>query len=138
VQFWHTWRLRGTADSVVRSQPGRGKGTAEAATAYAQAQIQEAQTGFSVNRPGNFEIEAQQATVRQLEAELVLAQSDLRRSESLRGGSNLPAVAGSASARHNNWEQLNNAKASLIQLETALKTNVGNAQAQLRSQANLP
>jgi len=36
-------------------------------------------------------------------------------------------------------EQLNNAKASLIQLETALKTNVGNAQAQLRSQqANSP
>jgi len=112
------------------------KGTAEGSDRLCSSADQEAQTRVQqVNRPGNFEIEAQQATVRQLEAELVLAQSDLRRSESLRGGAiSQQSLDQQVSKTQQLQEQLNNAKASLIQLETALKTNVGNAQAQLRSQ----
>jgi HlyD family secretion protein len=142
LAYLESYEERLTERNYAASQFAEAKERLKAATAYAQAQIQEAQTRVQqVNRPGNFEIEAQQATVRQLEAELVLAQSDLRRSESLRreGAISQQSLDQQVSKTRQLQEQLNNAKASLIQLETALKTNVGNAQAQLRSQqANLP
>lgn len=113
-----------------------------ATTAYSKAQIQEAQTRIQqVNRPGTFEVEAQRATVRQLEAELALAQTDLQRNQNLyqEGAIAKQELDRQVSQTRSLQEQLNNAQASLIRLENAVKTNLGNAQAQLKSQqANLP
>ncbi|MCP6757208.1 MAG: ABC exporter membrane fusion protein [Fischerella sp. CENA71] len=123
------------------TQVAEAKEKLKASTEYVQTQIQEAKTRIiQVERPGNFEVEAQQATVRQLEAELRLAEEDLQRSHSLHtdGAISQQSLEQQISKTQQLQEQLNNAKASLIQLESALKANLSNAQAQLRSQqANL-
>lgn len=124
------------------SQLAEAKARLKAATTYAQSQIQEAQTRVQqVDRPGTFEIEAQRATVRQLEAELSLAEEDLQRNQRLytQGAVAKQSLDREVSRTRQAREQLNNAKASLIRLENALKTNLSNAEAQVRSQqANLP
>jgi hypothetical protein len=56
----------------------------QAATDYGNAQIQEAKTRVrQVDRPRAFEINAQKAAIRKLEAELNLANVDLQRNRSL-------------------------------------------------------
>lgn len=113
-----------------------------AATNYSQAQIQEAKTQVQqIDRPGSFEIDAQKAAIRNLEAELELAKADLQRNQSLysQGAIAKQSLDRQLTQVRQLQEQINSAQATLIQLETEWATNLQNAQAQLRSQqANLP
>lgn len=114
----------------------------QAATDYGNAQIQEAKTRVrQVDRPRTFEINAQKATIRKLEAELSLANVDLQRNRSLyqQGAIAKQILDRQVSQVRQLQEGVNSATAMLIKLETERKLNVQNAQAQLRSQqANLP
>lgn len=114
----------------------------QAATDYGNAQIQEAKSRLSqVDRPRAFEINAQKATIRKLEAELNLANVDLQRNRSLyqQGAIAKQALDRQVSQVRQLQEGMNSATAMLIKLETERKLNLQNAQAQLRSQqANLP
>jgi HlyD family secretion protein len=124
------------------SQLAEAKQRLKAATDYGNAQIQEAQTHIQqVDRPGAFEINAQIAAIRKLEAELNLANTDLQRNQSLfaQGAIAKQVLDRQVSTVRQLQEQVNSAKATLIKLETERSMNVKNAQAQLRSQqANLP
>lgn len=114
----------------------------KAVTQYGTAQIQEAKTHVQqVDRPSAFELDAQKATIRKLEAELNLANIDLQRNQSLyqQGAIAKQTLDRQVSQTRQLQEAVNNARATLIQLETERETNLKNAQAQLRSQqANLP
>jgi HlyD family secretion protein len=114
----------------------------QAATDYGRAQIQEAKTRVQqVDRPRTFEINAQKAAIRKLEAELNLANVDLQRNRSLyqQGAIAKQILDRQVSQVRQLQEAVNSAEAMLIKLETERTMNVQNAQAQLRSQqANLP
>jgi HlyD family secretion protein len=111
-------------------------------TNYSNAQIQEAQTHVQqIDRPGDFEINAQKATLRKLEAERYLADADLARIQGLyhEGAIAKQTLDRQVSQARQSQEAVNSAEATLIKLETEHAMNVQNAQAQLRSQqANLP
>ncbi len=111
-------------------------------TNYSNAQIQEAQTHVQqIDRPGDFEINAQRATLRKLEAERYLADADLVRIQGLyhEGAIAKQTLDRQVSQARQSQEAVNSAEATLIKLETEHAMNVQNAQAQLRSQqANLP
>jgi HlyD family secretion protein len=113
-----------------------------AATDYGRAQIQEAKTRVrQVDRPRTFEINAQKAAIRKLEAELNLANLDLQRNRSLyqQGAISKQTLDRQMSQVRQLQEVMNSATAMLIKLETERTMNMQNAQAQLRSQqANLP
>ena len=122
---------------VAASQLAEAQLKLKAETAYGQAQVQEAQTRLQqVDRPELFEIQAQQATIRQLEAELELAQVDLTRSQNLRqeGAISQQDLDRQASQSRQVQEQLNSAKATLIRLESSRNSNLNNAEAQVQSQ----
>jgi HlyD family secretion protein len=142
IAYLESYDERLAERNYAASQLAEARERLKATTAYSKAQIQEAQTRIQqVNRPGTFEVEAQRATVRQLEAELTLAQTDLERNQNLyqEGAIAKQELDRQVSQTRSLQEQLNNAKASLIRLENAVKANLGNAQAQLKSQqANLP
>jgi HlyD family secretion protein len=114
----------------------------QAATDYGNAQIQEAKTRVrQVDRPRTFEINAQKAAIRKLEAELNLANVDLERDRSLyqQGAIAKQILDRQVSQVRQLQEAVNSATAMLIKLETERTMNMQNAQAQLRSQqANLP
>ncbi|MGA7933623.1 MAG: HlyD family efflux transporter periplasmic adaptor subunit [Kovacikia sp.] len=124
------------------SQLAEAKARLKATTDYGKAQIQEAKTRVQqIDRPGTFEINAQKAAVRKLEAELDLANADLQRNQSLysQGAIAKQTLDRQSTQVRQLQEQINSAKATLIQLDTGWKMNSQNAQAQLRSQqANLP
>jgi HlyD family secretion protein len=113
-----------------------------ATTQFGEAQIREAQTRvLQAQAPGTSEIDAQRASVRQLEAELTLAQQDLVRQQKLQqeGAISQQDLDQQVSTTRQAEERLNNAKAVLRQRETEQATNIRNAQAQYQSQqANLP
>jgi HlyD family secretion protein len=128
--------------NLAASQLAEAKQRLKAATDYSNAQIQEAKTHVQqFDRPGIFEIDAQKATIRKLEAELNLANTDLQR---LQGLYNEGAIAKQTLDRQVSQvrqleEAVNNAKAMSVKLETERTMDLQNAQAQLRSQqANLP
>jgi HlyD family secretion protein len=114
----------------------------QATTNYSNAQIQAAKTHIAqIDRPGTFEIEAQQATIRKLEAELELANADRQRNQSLydQGAVAKQSLDRQITQVRQLEAQISSAKATLIQLETARTMDLQNAQAQMRSQqANLP
>jgi HlyD family secretion protein len=114
----------------------------KAATNYSNAQIQEAQTHVQqVDRPSTFEIDAQKAAIRKLQAELDLAKTDLQRNQSLytEGAIAKQSLDRFITQVRQLQEQVNSAKATSIKLEAERSTNMQNAQAKLRSQeANLP
>lgn len=119
------------------SQLQEARSSLSAETSYGQAQIQEAQTRLDqVDQPQAFEIESQQANVRELEAALELAQVDLRRSQGLfdEGAISRQDLDNQMTEVRQAQEQLNSAKATLIQLEAARDTNLENAAAQVTSQ----
>lgn len=142
IAYLESYNERLAERNYAASQLAEARERLKATTAYSKAQIQEAQTRIQqVNRPGTFEVEAQRATVRQLAAELALAQTDLQRNQNLyqQGAIAKQELDRQVSQTRSSQEQLNNAKASLIQLENAVNANLGNAQAQLKSQqVNLP
>lgn len=99
-------------------------------------QVQEARTRLGqIDRPQSLEVEAQQATVRQLEAELDLAETDLERSQSLRaeGAISQQELDQQVTEVRRAQEELNNARSSLVRLETARSRDLENAQAQVQS-----
>ena len=108
---------------------------------YGQSQIQEAQSRIEqADRPKALEMEAQQATIRRLEAELALEREDLARFEGLfaEGAIAEQQLDEQATTTRRIEEDLNNAKATLVQLEESRTTDLALANNQLRSaQANL-
>ncbi|NJL11397.1 MAG: HlyD family efflux transporter periplasmic adaptor subunit [Calothrix sp. SM1_7_51] len=142
IAYLESYEERLAERNYIASQVVEAKEKLLASTRYAQAQIQEAQTKIlQVDRPRIFEIEAQRATVRQLKVELALEREDLQRFQQLRreGVISQQSLDQQLSKTRQIQEQVNNAQASLIRLETELKANLNNAQAQLLSQkANLP
>ncbi|NEO97943.1 MAG: hypothetical protein F6K58_04385 [Symploca sp. SIO2E9] len=118
------------------SQLAEAQAKLEAETTYGRAKIQEAATHIQqIERPTTFEIAAQQATVRQLEAELELANEDLRRFEDLysQGAITKQELDQQRTEARERQEQLNNAQATLIRLEQARDTDLRYAQTQLNS-----
>lgn len=124
------------------SQLAEAKQQLKTATQLGEAQIQEAQTRIQqVQDPGKAEVEAQRASVRQLAAELTLANQDLARQQSLRqaGAISQQALDQQISTTRQAEERLKNAQAVLAQRESEQAANLRNAQAQAQSQqANLP
>lgn len=124
------------------SQLAEAKQQLKTATQLGEAQIQEAQTRIQqVQDPGKAEVEAQRASVRQLAAELTLANQDLARQRSLRqaGAISQQALDQQISTTRQAEERLKNAQAVLAQRESEQAANLRNAQAQAQSQqANLP
>lgn len=124
------------------SQLAEAQQRLQATTRYGESQIQEAQTRVAqAQQPGSAELQAQQAQIRELEAELELANQDLRRFEDLyqQGAIARQELDQQISQTRQVREQLNNAQSTLTQIETERRTEIQNAQAQLRSeQTNLP
>ncbi|NEQ96908.1 MAG: HlyD family efflux transporter periplasmic adaptor subunit [Cyanothece sp. SIO2G6] len=112
-----------------------------AETSFGEAQIDEAQARIQqADRPRSLEIEAQQATIRRLEAELALVQEDLERFDNLfrEGAIAEQQFDEQQTATRRIEEDLNNAKATLVQLEESRTTDMAVAQQQLQSaQASL-
>lgn len=106
-----------------------------------QAEISEAATRMQqIERPATFEIEGQQASVRQLEVELAIEREDLERFQSLfaEGAISEQELDRQQSTVGQLQEQLSNARSALVRLETAKETDMLNAEAQLRAaRANL-
>jgi HlyD family secretion protein len=127
---------------LVASQVIEAEQRLKASTDYSQAQIQEAHTRIQqIDRPRTFEIDAQKASIRKLEAQLALADIDLQRNQSLQndGAISKQALDRQVSQVQQLQAEVNSAKAILIKLEMGWQTDMQNAEAQMRSQqANLP
>jgi HlyD family secretion protein len=127
---------------LAASQVAEAEQRLKASTDYSQAQIQEAHTRIQqIDRPRTFEVDAQKAAIRKLEAELDLANIDLQRNQSLQsdGAISKQALDRQLSKVQQLQAEVNSAKATLIKLETGWQTDLQNAEAQMRSQqANLP
>jgi HlyD family secretion protein len=94
-----------------------------------------------VQAPGKAEVDAQRANVRQLQAELTLANQDLVRQQKLRqeGAISEQDLDQQVSTTRQAEEKLKNAEAILSQTESEQAANVRNAQAKFQAQqANLP
>lgn len=106
-----------------------------------QAQISEASTRLQqIEQPATFDIEGQQATVRQLEAELAIEQADLARLQTLfaEGAVSEQDLDRQRSIVSQLQERLSNARSALVRLKTARDADMRNAEAQLRAaEANL-
>jgi HlyD family secretion protein len=108
----------------------------QAEAQYGAMKIREARTRVGQSdQPRSFEITAQQATVRQLEAELQLAQIDLQRNQLLQqeGAISRRELDQQVTQVRQQQELLNNAKANLIRLQAARTTDLSNAEAQVQS-----
>jgi len=87
------------------------------------------------------EVEAQQASIRELEADLELANQDLQRFQALysQGALAKQDLDQQVSTTRQAQEKLNNARANLSRIQTRQQTETKNAEAQLQAeQANLP
>jgi HlyD family secretion protein len=118
------------------SQLAEAQARLQAETTYGRAQVQEAQTRLGqIDEPQSYEIQAQQATIRQLEAELELAQADLDRNRLLEqeGAIARQQLDEQVTAVRRQQEELNNARATLILLQSARNRDLSNAQAQIES-----
>ncbi|AFY71535.1 ABC exporter membrane fusion protein, DevB family [Thalassoporum mexicanum PCC 7367] len=113
-----------------------------AITINRESQIEEAQANLiSADLPKEYEIAAQKAEIRRLEAQLELDQADLRRSQSLQadGAISQQELDRQETAAAQTAEQLDNARQILTQLESNRSTQVQLAQAQLLvQQTSLP
>ncbi|MEO1521326.1 MAG: efflux RND transporter periplasmic adaptor subunit [Cyanobacteria bacterium J06633_2] len=108
----------------------------QAETESGQAKVSEAEARIQqVDRPASFQIEAQQANIRRLEAELTLAQTDLERFEGLfeEGAIARQQLDAQATDTRRVEEELQNAEATLIQLEEDRLTTMSLAEEQLQS-----
>ncbi|MEM7771643.1 MAG: HlyD family efflux transporter periplasmic adaptor subunit [Cyanobacteria bacterium P01_A01_bin.37] len=107
-----------------------------AETNYGQAQVSEAEARIQqVDRPASYQIEAQQATIRRLEAELTLVQTDLERFEGLyeEGAIARQQLDQQATETRRVEEELQNAEATLVQIEEDRSTGMSLAEQQLQS-----
>lgn len=118
------------------SQFAEARSRLQAETSYGRAQVQEAQTRVGqIDEPQTYEIQAQQATIRQLEAELELAQVDLERNQALEqeGAIARQELDQQFTEVRQRQEELNNARATLVRLQAARSGDLNNAQAQVQS-----
>ena len=124
------------------SQLNEAERRLQATTTYGQSQIQEAKTRIQqVTEPSLAEVEAQQASIRELEADLELANQDLQRFQALysQGALAKQDLDQQVSTTRQAQEKLNNARANLSRIQTRQQTEMKNAEAQLQAeQANLP
>ncbi|MBD2091811.1 HlyD family efflux transporter periplasmic adaptor subunit [Microcoleus sp. FACHB-1515] len=121
---------------VAASELAEARSRLAAITQSGQAEIQEAQTRVSqVDRPQAAEVQAQAATIRQLQAELDLAQIELRRTQDLvnQGAVARQQLDQRTSELRQRQEALNSARAELVRLQTARNSDLSNAQAQVQS-----
>jgi HlyD family secretion protein len=136
LAYLESYEERLAERNYAASQLAEAQTRLAAETQYGNAQVQEARTRLGqIDRPQSLEIEAQQATVRQLEAELDLAETDLERSQSLRaeGAISQQELDQQVTEVRRAQEELNNSRASLVRLETARSRDLENAQAQVQS-----
>ena len=101
-----------------------------------QAQVQEARTRMEqVSTPKSNQILAQTATIERLKAELALAQKDFRRFQDLQrsGAVSQKDLDDRTLALRSKQEEINNAVATLAQLEQERQTDLENAKAQLQA-----
>ncbi len=113
----------------------------KAEVALAEAQIAEAQTRIlQVEQPQTEAIQAQKATLRQLQAELSDAKADLARFEQLfqEGAVAEQAYEDEVLKVEQKQEALNNAQSRLAEIEETRRVNLTNARAQVEAaEANL-
>ena len=136
LAYLESYEERQAERNFAAAQLSEARRTLQAETSYGQAQIQEAQARIEqAERPKNLEIEAQRATIRRLEAELDLVQEDLARFERLfaEGAIAEQQLDEQQTAVRRVEEELNNAKATLVQLEEARTTDLAFARNQLQS-----
>ncbi|NJL40611.1 MAG: HlyD family efflux transporter periplasmic adaptor subunit [Leptolyngbyaceae cyanobacterium SM1_4_3] len=136
LAYLESYEERLAERNYAASQLAEAQTRLAAETQYGNAQVQEARTRLGqIDRPQSLEVEAQQATVRQLEAELDLAETDLERSQSLRaeGAISQQELDQQVTEVRRAQEELNNARSSLVRLETARSRDLENAQAQVQS-----
>jgi len=137
IAYLDSYEERLAERDYAASQLTEAEARLKAETQLGQAQIQEAQTRLQqVDRPQLLEIEAQQASIRELEAELTLARVDLQRLQSLQreGAISQQEYDQQLWETRQVEERLNNAKVNLARLESARSTDLSNAQAQVESQ----
>jgi len=141
LAYLESYQERLAERDFAASELAEAQAKLEAETTYGRAKIQEAATHIQqIERPRAFEIEAQQATVRELEAELELENEDRQRFEDLysEGAIAKQELDEQRTEAREALEQLKNAQATLIQLEQARDMDMRYAQTQLLSaQADL-
>lgn len=142
LAYLESYQERLAERNYAASQLTEAERRLQAETTFGQAQIQEASTRIGqVDEPRGFEIEAQRARVRELEAELGLANQDLNRALSLQqeGAIAQQELDRQVTAVQQIQEQISNAQATLVRLETGRSMDMQNARAQLQmTQAELP
>ncbi|HIK57365.1 MAG TPA: efflux RND transporter periplasmic adaptor subunit [Synechococcales cyanobacterium M55_K2018_004] len=111
-------------------------------TTVGQAEIRAAETRLrQVREPGSAEIAAQTARIRELQAQLLLEQTNLQRNQTLRaeGAISQQALDQQVSRVRQLQEQIRTAESTLTQLQRRWQEDIRNAEAELRSQqASLP
>lgn len=108
-----------------------------AETQYERSQIQEAETRLSsVSDPAEYQLDAQQARIREIEAQLALAEQDLQRNQELyaEGAISQQSLDQQRTEVQEYNEQLRSARAELARLERSLAAEIRNAQAQIETQ----
>ncbi|MGK7908280.1 MAG: HlyD family efflux transporter periplasmic adaptor subunit [Synechococcus sp.] len=126
---------------LAASQLAEAESRLAAQTDFGLAEVLEAKTRLQqIERPSAFEIEGQEAIIRQLEVELLQEDEDLERFKTLfiDGAISEQELDRQTSTVNQLREQLSNARAALVRLEASKETDMLNAEAQLQAaQASL-
>lgn len=142
LAYLESYDERRAQRDVAAAQLAEAEQRLRATTAFAQAKVREAQSQAErIQSPAQFELQAQQALVRELEADLGQKTQDLRRFEDLyaQGAISQQERDRQRSATRQAQEKLNNARANLVRLEADLQASLRSAQATVQAQeANLP
>lgn len=142
LAYLESYDERRAQRDVAAAQLAEAEQRLRATTTFAQAQVREAQSQAErIQSPAQFELQAQQALVRELEADLVQKNQDLRRFEDLyaQGAISQQERDRQRSTARQAEEKLNNARANLVRLEADLQASLRSAQATVQAQeANLP
>jgi HlyD family secretion protein len=142
LAYLESFEERRAERDYAASQLAEAQAKLEATTDYGEAQIQAAERKVDqVQRPGDAQIAAQRARVREAQAQLELAQANLQRDRDLQaqGAISQRSLDERQTEVRQLEEQLRNAQASLVQLETRWQEDVRTAEADLEAQrANLP
>ena len=122
--------------NLAASQLAEARVRYDSSTKYGNAQIQEAETRIAqIESPQSYEVQAQKARVKQLNAELDTARKDYQRNQFLveEGAVSRQVLDENAVNFYSKEAELENAKAELSQLSEARTQNLANARAQLES-----
>lgn len=122
---------------LVASQLAEAERRLAAETEVGRSEILEAQARLSqVQDPAQFEIESQEFRIRELEASLAQAETDLRRDQTLyaEGAISQRDLDRQETRVRELREQVSRERSTLVQLERSLDANVRNARAQVQSE----